>query len=46
MKIFFGENSLENYQQNRSIVDCIPINNFQNWIKIDPDLKTIQVKLK
>lgn len=46
MEIFFGENSLKNYQQNSSLIDCIPVENYKDWIEINPDSKTIKVKLK
>ncbi len=46
MEIFFGEKSIENYLQNKSLLDCIPENNYKNWIEIDPILKSIKVKLK
>lgn len=46
MEISFGEISIRNYLQNKSLIDCIPQNNFKDWIEINPNSKTIKAKLK
>lgn len=46
MEIIFGNESIANYQKNKSLVDCIPEENFKDWIKIEPEKKRIQIKLK
>ncbi len=45
MTIKFGNKSIENYKKNQSLVTCIPIDDFQNWVFIEPDRKEIEVKL-
>ncbi|MFK7908797.1 MAG: hypothetical protein AB8B69_26950 [Chitinophagales bacterium] len=46
MTINLGGQSIENYQLNRSLVNCIPDNNFKEWVIIEPEKKEIQVFLK
>lgn len=45
MEISFGEMSIENYLQGKSLINCIPEGNFKDWIEIDLNSKTIRVKL-
>lgn len=47
MKIKFGEKSLANYKNNKSLTNCIPKNNeMPNWIKLNLEEKKIEVQLK
>jgi len=47
MKIKFGELSVENYKNQKSLIECIPKNNENpNWIKINTESKKIEVELK
>ncbi|MCL9806542.1 hypothetical protein NAT51_13485 [Flavobacterium amniphilum] len=47
MKIKFGEQSLENYKNNKSLDECIPRNNENpGWIKLFMEDKKIEVQLK
>jgi len=45
MTIEFGELALDNYLKNKSIIDCIPNNNYKNWISIDTINKHPVIKL-
>ncbi len=42
----FGKKSIENYQNDVSLFDCIPEKNYNEWIRIDPSKLTIEIKLK
>jgi hypothetical protein len=47
MKIKFGKLSIENYKNQKSLIECIPKNNENpNWIKINLENKKIEVELK
>jgi hypothetical protein len=47
MKIKLGKQSLENYKNKKSLIECIPKNNENlNWIKIYIEDKKIEVYLK
>lgn len=46
MTVRFGEKSIENYKTDLSLIDCIPDNNYGDWIKIEPERKEIEIKLK
>lgn len=46
MTIRFGEKSIENYQNDLGLIDCIPDDNYGDWIKIKPDKKEVEIKLK
>ena len=46
MTIKFGNQSIEKYKQNQSLVNCIPTDNFQNWINIIPEKNEIEITLK
>jgi hypothetical protein len=46
MTIRFGEKSIANYKNDLSLIDCIPDNSCGDWIKIEPDRKEIEIKLK
>ena len=46
MTIKFGNQAIERYEQNQSLVNCIPTNDFQSWINISPEKKEIEIKLK
>ena len=45
MTIKLGEKSLANYELKQSLIDCIPEGNYKKWIKVDPEIKIIEVKL-
>lgn len=45
MHIFFGELSLEKCSNGEGFESCIPEGNCQDWIKIDPSGKWIEVEL-
>ena len=46
MEITFREISIDYYLQDKSLIDCIPEGNYKEWIGIDPESKTIKVKLR
>ena len=46
MKIKFGKQSVDNYKNGLSLIECIPKRENRNWIKIEPENKRIQVSLK
>jgi len=46
MLIKFGDKSVENYEENKSLIDCIPEGNYRDWIFIDPEKKEIEITLK
>lgn len=46
MIINFGNHSIEKYKQNQSLINCIPDNNFKEWIRIEPEKKEIQIFLR
>jgi hypothetical protein len=46
MIIRFGKYSLRRYAKGRSIVDCIPSYDSMDWIDIDIEKRTIEIRLK
>jgi len=46
MAIKFGENALNQYIKGGDLVSTIPSENSMNWIDIDTDKKTIEIRLK
>ncbi|WP_282043428.1 hypothetical protein [Winogradskyella flava] len=46
MEIKLGEQSVENYKKELSLIDCIPDKEDKDWIKIEPENNRIQVYLK
>ena len=46
MKIIFGRQAITNFENGDSLIDCIPDENANNWISIDPEIKKIIVELK
>jgi hypothetical protein len=47
MKIKFGEKSLENYKNQKSLIDCIPTHyEMPNWVVLDIENRQIEVQLK
>ncbi len=46
IEIIFGDESIAKYQKSESLINCIPENNFKDWIRIDPEKKQVQIKLK
>jgi hypothetical protein len=46
MTIELGENALERYKNEKSMIDCIPDKEVTDWIDIDPEGKTIKIRLK
>lgn len=46
MTIIFGDRSVEKYKNNQSITGCIPEDNCQEWIEINPGQKKIRIKLE
>lgn len=45
MTIRFGDKSIENYKNNRSLVACIPAGDCRNWIEMNPGQKKIRIWL-
>lgn len=45
MTIRFGKESVENYLQNQSLIDCISKNSCKEWLKIEPEKKKVEIKL-
>jgi hypothetical protein len=46
MTIKLGKNALEKYQNQESMIECIPGKDVTDWIDIDPKSKTIEIRLK
>ncbi|MDQ1855632.1 hypothetical protein [Chryseobacterium sp. WLY505] len=47
MKIKFGKKAIENYKNNKSLIECIPGNNENpNWIQLFMEDKKIEIQLK
>lgn len=46
MTIHFGENAIKCFEQELSLEECIYSENADDWIKVKPDQKTIEIKLK
>ena len=46
MIILFGKYSLRRYAKGTSLVDCIPDYKSMDWIEMDIDEKTIQIRLR
>lgn len=46
MTIKLGEQSLENYERDQNLLDCIPKENCKEWIKISPTDRHIEIQLK
>jgi hypothetical protein len=46
MTIHFGTQAIKSYQNNQSLVECIPDNHPREWIFINPSQKKIEIKLK
>jgi hypothetical protein len=46
MTIRFGEKSIVNYINDLSLIDCIPDDNYGDWIIIEPERKKVEIKLK
>lgn len=46
MTIKFGKQSIHNYVNELSLIDCIPDGKHKTWIKIGPEKNIIQVSLK
>lgn len=45
MRIKFGEQSLRNYSEGLSVINCIPKSPGRNWIKIDAHSRQIEIEL-
>ncbi len=46
MTIRFGKYSLRRYAQGKSLIDCIPREETMDWIDIDINKKTIELRLR
>lgn len=46
MTIHFGSEALSNYINRKGLQECIPEAASEEWIKIDPEQKQIEIKLK
>ena len=46
MKIIFGPKSISNFKKSLSLIDCIPNENADKWIDIEPGRKAVTVYLK
>jgi hypothetical protein len=46
MTIHFGNKSIKCFEQKLSLDECIYSENADNWVKVNPDEKTIEIKLK
>ena len=46
MTIRFGKYSLRRYAKGNSLIDCIPSEETMDWIDIDVDKKTIELRLR
>ena len=46
MTIHFGPRSIENYKNGLNLIDCIYTDNYDRWIKVEPENKKIEVWLK
>ena len=46
MKIIFGPKSISNFKNGLSMIDCIPTENADKWIDIEPGRKAVTVYLK
>ncbi|MEM9390804.1 MAG: hypothetical protein AAGA02_10040 [Bacteroidota bacterium] len=46
MTVLFGKYSLRRYARGTSLVDCIPDYKSMDWIEMDIDEKTIQIRLR
>ena len=46
MTIIFGEKSIECFEKELKLDDCIYSENPDDWIKVNPNQKTIEIKLK
>jgi hypothetical protein len=46
MTIRFGKYSLRRYAKGKSLIDCIPSEETMDWIDIDIDKKTIELRLR
>ena len=46
MTIRFGKYSLKRYSQGMSLIDCIPSEKTMDWISIDIENKTIELRLR
>lgn len=46
MIIRFGRYSLRRYAKGRSLMDCLPVDEFSDWIKIDAEKKIIELQLR
>ncbi len=46
MEILLGDESIILYEQNESLIPCIPTSDFKDWINIDTSRKHIQIQLK
>ncbi|WP_046757776.1 hypothetical protein [Kordia jejudonensis] len=46
MNIKFGKQSINNYINGLSLIDCIPDGAHKTWIKIEPEKNKIQISLK
>jgi len=46
MTIWFGEKALLKFNKGEDLIDTIPSDEFMNWIEIDTDKRTIEIKLK
>lgn len=46
MTILFGEQSINRFENELSLEDCIYSENADDWIKVEPNEKRIEIKLK
>lgn len=46
MTIKFGQKAIANYLQDKSLIDCIPEQNYKEWISINPKRKKVRIQLK
>lgn len=46
MTIIFGEESVKNYVSHLQLTQCIPEDNFMDWISIEPERRKILLRLK
>jgi len=45
MTIHLGDKSIASYNAIQSLIECIPADNFKEWIAIDPQCSTIEIQL-